>query len=63
MSTAAVRGVSFIVVIVAIMIAWRLLSVNELVQEFKQKPLKDKYDYVIGTWSSRVLIAPPFCYS
>lgn len=51
MSAEVVRGVSCLMVIVSTMIAWRLLGINELVQEFKQKPLEDNYDYVIGTFS------------
>jgi len=49
MSTPTVRGISFIVALGVVMVAWRLFGINELLQEFKQKPLKDKYDYVIGT--------------
>ena len=47
--TTTARGLAALVGLTAVMIAWRLLGMDEVVQVFKKKPLKEKYDYIIGT--------------
>jgi hypothetical protein len=46
--TTTARGVSAVIGLAAIMIAWKLLGMDEVVQVFKKKQLKEKYDYIIG---------------
>ena len=42
------------VALVAFMVGWKMLGVDEMVQVLKRKPLKEKYDYIIGWYEGLI---------